>query len=83
MTWLWILLVILYLTGGIIFQHRATVEVRRALKDGTINIKEGDVSGGQRFFFVIFWPLFLKNMVSGEWLSPSPIKLAKWFFTGK
>jgi len=83
MTWLWILLATLYLTCGIIFQYRATVEVRRALKDGTIDIKEGNVSRGERFFFAIFFPLFIRNMVIGEWLSSSPTKLVKWFFTGK
>ncbi len=81
MTWLWILLGI-YLMGGITFQHRATVEVHRALKDGIIDIKEGDVSGLIRFFFTIFWPLYLRNMVIGEWLPSSPTKVVKWFLKG-
>lgn len=82
MTWIWILLAILYLTGGIIFQHRATVEIRRALKAGIIDIKEGDVSWAERTGYLILWPLMLRNMVSGEWLPPSPIKLARWFLKG-
>ncbi len=81
MTWPWILLVILYFVGGIIFQHRAATEIRRALRVGILN--EKDVSWLERIWFAISWPLMLKNMISGGWLpSGSPIKLAKWLFKG-